>query len=880
MAEIKVALISSTVRDLPEHRAKIRDACLSQGIMPSMMEHWPALDADGVAASLKKVDDADIYIGVFAHRYGYVPKGQSFSITEMEYDRAVKRDITRLIFLIDEDHSLKISQVEIEAADKLQKLKDRLKLERSVAFFKSEDDLSAKVIHSLSPYAISRAAAVQSAAQSTSVAAPVFDPRNYVFFVPYRQKGDQVVGRDSALQAVRAQLVSGRRTAIGQTASFQGLGGLGKTQLAVEYAYFFRDQYPNGVIWLNADQNIEAQLIKISEKARWVATESEHKDKLAIAQQRLKTHSHCLVIFDNLEKSDIIRGYLPEPEAEPHVLVTSRVDQPDFVPVALELLDSELSLQLLTQEAGQSPQSEEDLKAAREISEKLGGLPLALELAGAYLRHRPIGWVRYRDLLSQNLKAALPSKFLRGSFTRHEADLYSTLKVNDDVLLEEPLLREILDVLTWSGPSAMGQSLLCALLGVKDPSQTAGALSLGVALRLLQKTPGTESYALHRLVCEVRREDAPLAARREWAVEISERLVEWFQALKRNFSDLPRFEAEIEHLHAWQENVQGSVPKLASRLIWLQAYPPFHRGRYQDSHIWLERARALLEPTEESDLELKANLLTDLCTINVHLGRYGDAKKCGAEALAIRLKLLGEKHSETAMSFHNLGAALRISGENEKSLEYHQKAFAIWRDLHGENHIDTALALDGVSASYRALGKNGDALAFAERALAIRENVLGYRHPDTAMSFSNVGNVCVTLGNHSRALQCEERALAIANELFGIRSPIKATVLKNIAFAYYGLKDLKKALEVALEAFAMRRELFGDLHPETLVSVVDVVAVYCDLGRVRTGFQLLDEYLKKLPKNHSQHEWLKGQSRDFHARYFLPGFRQMPRKRR
>ena len=103
MAEIKVAMISSTVRDLPEHRAKVRDACLCQGIMPSMMEHWPALDADGVEASLKKVDDADIYIGVFAHRYGYVPKGQSFSITEMEYDRAVKRDITRLIFLIDEE---------------------------------------------------------------------------------------------------------------------------------------------------------------------------------------------------------------------------------------------------------------------------------------------------------------------------------------------------------------------------------------------------------------------------------------------------------------------------------------------------------------------------------------------------------------------------------------------------------------------------------------------------------------------------------------------------------------------------------------------------------------------------------------------------------
>jgi NB-ARC domain-containing protein len=170
--------------------------------------------------------------------------------------------------------------------------------------------------------------------------------------VPYRQKGNQVIGRNLALKAVRAQLVEGHKTAIGQTASFQGLGGLGKTQLAIEYAYIFREQYPNGVIWLNADQDLDSQLIKIAEKARWVAIESEHKDKLAIAQQRIKTRSHCLIIFDNLESLEKIKEYLPDTDAEPHILITSRLDQPNFVPVPLDLLNNELSLQLLTQEAG------------------------------------------------------------------------------------------------------------------------------------------------------------------------------------------------------------------------------------------------------------------------------------------------------------------------------------------------------------------------------------------------------------------------------------------------------------------------------------------------------------------------------------------------
>ena len=88
--------------------------------------------------------------------------------------------------------------------------------------------------------------------------APSYDPRNPPFYVPYRQKGDQVIGREEALAKVRQQLTAGRRTAIGQTAVFQGLGGLGKTQLAVEYAFHYRDTYPNGVIWLTADQDIDA----------------------------------------------------------------------------------------------------------------------------------------------------------------------------------------------------------------------------------------------------------------------------------------------------------------------------------------------------------------------------------------------------------------------------------------------------------------------------------------------------------------------------------------------------------------------------------------------------------------------------------------------
>src|SRR5436305_5352568 len=143
----KVVIISSTARDLPEHREQVMDACLRQGMFPKMMEHLPALDAEAISTSLALVDEADIYVGVFAHRYGYVPKGYDISITEMEYNRAVKRGIPRLIFIMHDDHPIKAVDVEKgEGAVKLDKLKERMKLENIVNFFKSPADLRAHVI--------------------------------------------------------------------------------------------------------------------------------------------------------------------------------------------------------------------------------------------------------------------------------------------------------------------------------------------------------------------------------------------------------------------------------------------------------------------------------------------------------------------------------------------------------------------------------------------------------------------------------------------------------------------------------------------------------------------------------------------------------------
>ena len=299
------------------------------------------------------------------------------------------------------------------------------------------------------------------ASKGTVTGPAQFDLNNPVFNIPYRSKGKGVVGRDDALQEVRRQLTEGKRTAIGHTAAFQGLGGLGKTQLAVEYGTAYRDEYPKGVIWIHADQDIDAQLIHIATGANWLSPQSDHAVILDIARNRLRTFSYCLIIFDNVEDSTAIEPYLPEPDAHPHILVTSRTPQRDFVPVKLHLLDNDLSKELLLKESGRDENtlSDAEQKAAEQIAESLGGLPLAIEIAGAYLSHLPS--CRFQDylaILQSNIQTALRGELL-SSYTRHEQDIFRTLQISGQVFAEAPLLEKILKVLAWSGSSFMGISL-------------------------------------------------------------------------------------------------------------------------------------------------------------------------------------------------------------------------------------------------------------------------------------------------------------------------------------------------------------------------------------------------------------------------------------
>lgn len=236
----RVVMISSTARDLPEHREQVRLACIRAGFEPrEMMEHLTAENAGPVEVSLRMVAEADVYLGILAWRYGTVPEGSETSITEMEYDHAVELNKPRLIFSAHTDHPLKIEHVETgPGAAKLQALKDRIGDKRVTAFFKSADDLRARVVEALTKLAKEFDAETGDAAASaaaklhrrTSIPAP---PEPYVAHPYTLLQSRDLVGRQAELNALTDWVAKPGSPAFGaRVFCFVAIGGMGKSALA------------------------------------------------------------------------------------------------------------------------------------------------------------------------------------------------------------------------------------------------------------------------------------------------------------------------------------------------------------------------------------------------------------------------------------------------------------------------------------------------------------------------------------------------------------------------------------------------------------------------------------------------------------------------
>lgn len=292
MNNIVTVMISSTAKDLPEHRKQVMDACISLRMLPSMMEHLSASHEDAVEISLKMVEDADIYIGIFGHRYGYIPAGYDISITEMEYHHAITLGKPTLIFIMDDKHSFPKADLDAENTDKLEALLSHLKVQHIVNFFASPDDLRAKVILSLSQH------------KTQGQLQPLYESRDFSSHL----QNQMALLNKSIDQLTQEQLDVMNSIRHRKRMAIAGCAGSGKTLLAVEKAIRLDNAGMQTLFLCHSSfladyvrKLMKGTQVKVVDFTTWIANLSGNKEYSETWSQHVEPSSKNLdLAFDNL----------------------------------------------------------------------------------------------------------------------------------------------------------------------------------------------------------------------------------------------------------------------------------------------------------------------------------------------------------------------------------------------------------------------------------------------------------------------------------------------------------------------------------------------------------------------------------------------------
>lgn len=241
------AFISSTSKDIYEYREAAINTCLRLGLQPIAMEHFEAMGMGATEGSKLKLDEADLYIGIFAHRYGYIEPPNNIGVTEIEFDYAAERDLERLCFLVHPSYPWSPDAIDYINYSKLLTFKDRIEKTVIRTYFTTVDDFTAKLIQGLVSWQQrnSRVSTVlhQESSLSTLRAVP---PRP-----------SMLIGRDNDIFHLKARFgisSSGIDTEkIQEVTVVRGWPGVGKTTLVTALAHDsgVATAFPDGILWIH-----------------------------------------------------------------------------------------------------------------------------------------------------------------------------------------------------------------------------------------------------------------------------------------------------------------------------------------------------------------------------------------------------------------------------------------------------------------------------------------------------------------------------------------------------------------------------------------------------------------------------------------------------
>lgn len=603
-------------------------------------------------------------------------------------------------------------------------------------------------------------------------------------------------GREKILEDLHNAFTKNNATP--PTQAISGLGGLGKTQTAIEYAYRHRDDYTS-VFWVRADSSLAlstgfveiARLLNLPEKDA-----QSPDDTVRAVKLWLENKPGWLLIFDNADVPELLKSFRPR-NAKGHVLLTSRAQVFDTLgiakPLEIEAMSPAEALKFLFTRTGRDDDNLMEREAAAQIAEELGYLPLALEQAGAFITAKN---ARFQDYLASYRKRRL--KLLKGSgpvVGNYPESVATTWAINfqevekvsessSDLLRASAFLSpdRIPFELITKGKAELGTALSAALAEVDDdPLALNQVLEPLTRYSFIRLDSDLQTYSIHRLVQEVLRDEMDTAIQRLWAERTIRALNQAFP--KVEFNNWPSCERLLPHAKAaakliekWDLMFEG-----ATRLLNESAFYSEERGQYADAEPLYKQSLIIREKTLEPDHPDVAVSLNNLAAIYYTQGKYPEAEPLFKQSLAIRERVLGPDHPDVATGVNNLALLYKEQGKYAEAEPLYKRSLVIRENALGPEHPKVAIALNNLALLYKSQSRYTESETMYKRALTIDEKVLGPHHPDVAVGLNNLAGLYLAQDKYIEAELLYKRSLEIFEESLGPDHPKVAVVLENYA---------------------------------------------------------------------------------------------------
>ncbi len=652
-------------------------------------------------------------------------------------------------------------------------------------------------------------------------------------------------GRAAGLEQLRDNLMAGGRAVVTAQALY-GLGGVGKTQLALEYAYRFMADY-DLAWWVPAERTdqIVSSLADLAGRLGISVSENVTEAAKAVLEslRRGRSSARWLLIFDNAEDPKELEPFLPAAGGG-HVLITSRTQTWSHLaePLEIDVFHRQESITHLLLHVPNLDEADADRVAAA-----LGDLPLAIEQAGAWLEQTGMQAEEYLD----QLQTHAPRVLAMGEVANYPQSVITAWNMSIDRLRgRSPAAARLLQLCAFfsSGPISMillySDEMINALLPYDD--SLTEKLVLGRVIReisrlaLIKVDTGNNSIQIHRLVQAVIRSQMTEEEQEAACHEIHEILVG--ARPRRGETDDPgnweRYDIIWPHLEPSRadECTKENTRQLLTdhvRFLW-------KRGEYEAG---LKLARNLetrweqqLGPDHRQTLYLRfhiANLLRSQ-------GKFGEARDIDARVLDKQREVLPADHPHTLMTAGSLAADLRALGEFQSAFERDQETYERFKDQYGAEHSRTLAAANNLAVSLRLVGDCFAARAIDQETLDLRRRVLGHDHPDSLYSEANLARDIREAGLFSESVNMLRQTLGSYQRVLGDDLPDTLRTAKSLAVSLRKAGAQREALRLTEESYDRYRARYGRDEPDVLACALNLACDHSALNNKHRARQLVE----------------------------------------